>query len=313
MRNLSTFRRQCVPVLLAFLLLHVAAFPQEAAKDGQAGPCFLWKATAGAGTVYLLGSFHVTPKDFYPLPAAMEEAFKAAKFLVVECNVKNLDQEKAQKLMEEKGALPGDETLSKKLSKETLKTLEDYCTQNGVPLAAFEKLKPWVVNMTVQILEIHKLGYDEKLGIDLHFLDEAGDKQILELESPEAQIQLMAGFSDDLQEKILKQSLEDLAEVKVDINTAFKAWKKGDAAAMEEVVLAKNLRKHPELKPVFTAMLDERNLKMLEKIEGYLKGPDTYFVVIGAGHLLGAKGLLNLLKQKGCKVEQMQTAKGPGQ
>ena len=43
---------------------------------------------------------------------------------------------------------------------------------------------------------------------------------------------------------------------------------------------------------------------MASKIEGYLKTKETYFVVVGAGHLVGSKGIIQMLKEKGYSVEQ---------
>jgi uncharacterized protein len=44
---------------------------------------------------------------------------------------------------------------------------------------------------------------------------------------------------------------------------------------------------------------------MVAKIEGYLKSKTGYFVVVGAGHLVGEKGIITLLQKKGYKVEQL--------
>jgi uncharacterized protein YbaP (TraB family) len=44
---------------------------------------------------------------------------------------------------------------------------------------------------------------------------------------------------------------------------------------------------------------------MVSKIEDYLRTGETHFVVVGAGHLLGEKGIINLLRQKGYQIEQL--------
>ncbi|MNO04822.1 TraB family protein [compost metagenome] len=51
-------------------------------------------------------------------------------------------------------------------------------------------------------------------------------------------------------------------------------------------------------------MLVDRNVKMTEKIEGYLKGKDssTYMIAVGAAHMLGEKGIVTLLQEKGYTV-----------
>ena len=44
---------------------------------------------------------------------------------------------------------------------------------------------------------------------------------------------------------------------------------------------------------------------MVEKIEGYLEEDETYFVIIGAGHLVGKKGIIEILEDKGYTVKQL--------
>jgi uncharacterized protein len=52
-------------------------------------------------------------------------------------------------------------------------------------------------------------------------------------------------------------------------------------------------------------LIDARNLNWVPKIDGYLNSGQTYFVVVGAGHMAGPNGLLALLKARGCKIEQL--------
>jgi hypothetical protein len=44
---------------------------------------------------------------------------------------------------------------------------------------------------------------------------------------------------------------------------------------------------------------------MASKIEDFLKTKETYFVIVGAGHLVGEKGMVEILKKKGYQVDQM--------
>ena len=52
-------------------------------------------------------------------------------------------------------------------------------------------------------------------------------------------------------------------------------------------------------------MLDERNITMAEMIEEFLADDETYFVVVGAGHLVGDNGLINILDERGYVTEQL--------
>jgi len=59
------------------------------------------------------------------------------------------------------------------------------------------------------------------------------------------------------------------------------------------------------LAPIVVKLFDERNMRMTSKIEGYLNSSGSYFVIVGAGHLVGKRGIVELLKNKGYGVEQL--------
>jgi len=66
----------------------------------------------------------------------------------------------------------------------------------------------------------------------------------------------------------------------------------------------KRLKEDQRVYPFYEKFLYRRNQDMVSKIESYLKTGGTYFVVIGAAHLIGEKGIIQILKAKGHKVQQ---------
>ncbi|MEW6002985.1 MAG: TraB/GumN family protein, partial [Nitrospirota bacterium] len=56
---------------------------------------------------------------------------------------------------------------------------------------------------------------------------------------------------------------------------------------------------------VYEKLIFERNKNMTTKMEDFLKTEKTYFVIVGAGHLVGDKGILDLFIKKGYSVEQL--------
>ena len=55
---------------------------------------------------------------------------------------------------------------------------------------------------------------------------------------------------------------------------------------------------------MYEKLIYERNRTMAQKIEEFLKTKETYFVIVGAGHLVGEKGIVGILKKRGYRVEQ---------
>ncbi len=83
-----------------------------------------------------------------------------------------------------------------------------------------------------------------------------------------------------------------------------KEWQAGDSAAVEALIF-QSINEEPELMPVYEKLIDERNIQMAAKIEAFLKTNNRYFVVVGAGHLVGKGGIIDRLRKKGYVVEQM--------
>jgi uncharacterized protein YbaP (TraB family) len=298
-------KRQIRGLLAGLLILAMAAsvVPAQAqnAPAAKAHRLLLWKATSPTATVYLLGSIHVGDASMYPLPAAAESAFDSSKVLVVEVNLKNIDQAKGIKLVQDYGLYTGEDGLSKHVSKEIIASLNEFCDKAGLPKASFERLKPWVVAVTVVAISMKQAGEDPALGIDQHFLDETKAQRIDEMEPAEFQLSLLSGASDQEQQELLASSLSQAGKAKDFMKKMQDAYLSGDADRLQALVheqesLPKALSKK---------LVDERNTSMAEKIDGYLKGKEQVFVVVGAAHLLGDVGIVKLLKNKGYKVEQV--------
>ncbi len=154
-------------------------------------------------------------------------------------------------------------------------------------------------------VEFLKLGFDPNYGIDKHFLSKAaGKKQIVELESVDYQINLLSKLSDQDQELFLVLSFEDLDTFGRDVDKFLQAWASGNTKEIERI-MTRSVTEDSRLSPIYQIIIDDRNKNMASKIEDFLKTKETYFVIVGAGHLVGEKGIVEILKKKGYQVDQM--------
>ncbi|MBY0550073.1 MAG: TraB/GumN family protein [Candidatus Obscuribacterales bacterium] len=290
---------------------HSTSAKTPAAKDSAgytAGtPEFLWKVTSDKGTAYLIGTLHMVRGSFYPLPKEMETAFHQSEFLVLEIDLSKTDPSVMQKLLATKGIYPSGDSLSKHLTEASRKALSEYLTRQGQPIAAYDKMRPWLVALLLTKGELQKMGFQPELGIDQHFLHEARatEKKVLGLETEEFQISLLAGFPDDLQDEMLRLTLLEVKELRTVADDMMAKWRAGDDKGLD-FVLTKDTRKHPELQPVQEKMLYERNVTMTAKIEEMLATGKTHFVAVGSGHMVGEKGIIASLRKKGYQVEQVK-------
>ena len=277
---------------------------QNAPAAGKTGP--FWKATSGGNTIYLLGSIHAGSKGMYPLPKEFEDAFAASSTLIVEVDVNKVDKQKMQAMMLSKGMYAGDDSLWDHVSPETRKLVEQFCDKYQLPAGSFANLKPWAVAISASLLPMVKAGMDPSLGVDQHFLDKVDQggkkKTVVEIESAEGQLNLISGFSEELQEKLLALALEQ-SNKPLEIKKLEDLWMSGDVAGVEAAM--KEDAGPPEFEK---AMVHDRNPHMADVAEQYLKGKDQAFLVVGVAHMIGTDGVVSLLEKRGYKIEQVTLA-----
>jgi uncharacterized protein YbaP (TraB family) len=304
-RIARSFGKPMVPLIIAFFLLALAgtlASAESAFSYSQKS--FLWKVQSSHSTVYLLGSIHFLKEDVYPLNQAIEDAYDSSDRLVVEADVNDLDKLDV-KTLADKAFYRNDDRVEKHVSPETYRLIRQESKTLDMPIELIQMQKPWFLALSFEATELMRLGYDPQYGVDFHFLTRArGKKEILELESLDEQLSLLSGYSDKEQEQFLLYTLNTLSSMAGQVESMVRAWTSGDAQALESII-ADAVQPDTSLAPVLEKLFDERNVKMASKIEEYLNSNGTYFVIVGAGHLVGKKGIVELIKSMGYVVEQL--------
>jgi uncharacterized protein YbaP (TraB family) len=282
------------------LLAAGTAFAQGSASHKN----MLWRVESGGNVVYLLGSVHILPKSMYPLSPVIERAFDSAEKVTFEINLDSVNQASNATSLIAKGMFNDGRTLKKVLSKSTYHLAERRLKKEGYDIAMFNQFKPWVVAFMLTSVEGTKEGFDPQYGIDFYFhrkADSAG-KPVLGLETIDDQLNVFATMPEQTQEEFLRQMLTN-ADADKEMDIILDAWKKGEPSALEEL-----LRRYTSNDTLlYEAMLFRRNRNWIPIIEGYLHDPDThrYLVVVGSLHLVGNRGVVEMLRSKGYKVEQM--------
>jgi len=308
MKRLSFPPSSLVLVVLALLGVGCATTPAAAPYvPVDTGNAFLWevKGAHGGGTAYLVGSIHMGKAGALALPPSMEAAFARADVLAVEVDTTRTDAEAMQKLVRELGMFPEGQGLSTRLDSATLALLGRMTLRLGVQQASIERLKPWLAGMVLTNLEFQKAGYEQGNGVDRAFLDRAhaNHKRVVELESADSQLRMLAGTPDALQDLMLRDQLRREKSPAEILETLTAAWQAGDAAGMTGLLL--DGANDPTYRPVYERVFFERNVQMAAKLEGMLSQPGTHLMVVGAGHVVGPEGIVALLQKKGHAVRQL--------
>lgn len=266
-----------------------------------------WRASSDSATVYLLGSMHFGHPTFFPLPKHVDQAFASAEVLAVEVNIDSISPAKATQAIVKYGQLPRGQSLQQVLSEEVYEKLAKYSAESGVPLSAFSRFQPWFVALQLVEAEIRQTDLRQDLGIDLYFIQRAaGQQRIDELETLESQLSLFGGLSLEQQELFLEQTLQDLGQSDEYLEKMASAWRRGDLPQLEALLIEPFAYQDDEdSTKFFHKVFTERNYAMSDAVNTYLEGSETVFFVVGAGHMVGDKGIVQLLQNRGVRVERL--------
>jgi uncharacterized protein len=282
-------------LLFCYLLVSGAGEAQEKS--------FLWQVRSNKSHIYILGSIHLLKKDNYPLKNAIEKAFDGSHKLVFEIDLKNADAATVQRVTLEKGGHRDGTALQQNISPETYSLAEKQAKELGIDIRALSALKPWLVALTLTTLKLQKLGFSPNSGVDRYLAERASKsgKTTAGLETPAFQIGLLDQLSKPDQEAMLRQTITEMELLDKGLERIVQFWESGDVQSLEELLLS-GMRGYPE---VHQKIIIDRNRRWLPQIEKMLQESETTLVVVGAAHLVGKEGVIELLKARGYTVEQL--------
>ena len=283
---------------------------------------FLWEVSDENNTVYLLGTLHIGKSEVYPLSKGLREAIEVSDKVAFEVDLAN--QEGMQYLAQKQMYLDGT-TLENHIDEETYKRIVTLMEQYGVPEEQTKCFKPWALSNTLTVLASQDTDSIETVGtypvIDDYVYSKAllEDKEILEIEGYVFQADLLDGIPEDYQIESLKAGLDmieavqdgevstegDTNEVEL-MNQWIKVMKVRDIKGFEASYPKDAGIKSGDI--MTKALFEGRDSHMTKKVVEYLNDETNanYLVAVGAGHMIGKKGIIQQLKELGYTVNVVE-------
>ncbi|MFN2542473.1 MAG: TraB/GumN family protein [Chthoniobacterales bacterium] len=287
------------PLLWRLLLLTSLTGTFSPLQKAVAASC-VWKVTGpNGGTLYLGGSVHVLRPTDYPLPAAYNYAFDASTRLVFEMDPKDL--RRAAKGMVKAGEYPKQDSLKNHVDRRTYDYLRRFFALLPVAEDKFSRYRPWFLAMLLESMALHE--FSRQLGVE-SFLERraaANLKPVSGLESLRETVERYSKLSDRQSEALLLLTFIPAQSGANQSSGMLEAWRRGDVDALAQAG-QDAYRDFPSLRE---RIVTARNRNWLPKLESFLHGRETCFVVVGAGHVGGAEGLLSILRARGYRIEQL--------
>jgi uncharacterized protein len=263
----------------------------------------VWAVRGTHNIVYLAGSIHMLPADDAALPAGFARAYADSTRLVMELDLGKFDPMEALAWMMDHGTLPAGTTLRGVLGERRYGRVSAAAATFGMPMAGLDSLAPWVVGIQITDLAYEHEGFDPEQGVEEQLVRraQADHKPTAGLETLPEELGSLSSLSSADQVRMLDQTIDDLKDLKSEMHGVTSAWRSGDAARLA-ALLSTEYATFPALyKPLVT----DRNRRWMPQMEELLRANDNSLVVVGALHLVGTGGLLELLRGKGYTITQL--------
>lgn len=266
----------------------------------------LWKVTDNnrGKTSYVFGTHHFAPLSLLDSIKGLDAAMQNADKVYGELDMQAAMDPSAMMGMQQMIMAPADSTIDKVLTAKQLADLNMAWAKYGtdeVPMEALYMLKPAGLSTQLAALMSAKVLPDMNVGqgIDneLQVRARKAGKQVAGLETMEFQTNMLLGDPISKQAEDLMETIEDIdaeAGKLVRLTNAYLAQNYKDI----ETICAESVLKNPESAE---KMIISRNNNWMKQLEPEMKNTNL-LVVVGAGHLVGDKGILNQLKQAGYTV-----------
>ncbi len=259
----------------------------------------VWALHGAHNTVYLAESVHLLKPGESTLPAGFARAYEDSTQLVMEMDLAKLDTGNISAWMLEHGRYPQGQSMTQALGPERFARVAAQAESLGLPLPLEQLavLRPWVVALTLTDLMYLQLGYDPQSGVEEQLLAWArrDGRATAGLETLDEELGQLEHLSAEDQARFLELTLQDLKDTRTETDQMLGAWRSGNTTELA-AQLTDAYQQFPELYRVLVA---ERNRRWLPQIRGYLGADHNVLIVVGALHVVGKGGLLDLLRSAG--------------
>ena len=263
---------------------------------------------------YIVGTYHLAPASFADSIPGMRKAMADCQQTYGELVMEEMLGADSVAVMQQAMMLPEGMTLEKLLTADEMGRLNAYMKEllgmdmtNPMLKQQMGKMSPRALSTTLSLLTFMKRTgrLDVQNGIDNYFQKEAlaQGKGIGGLETMAFQIKtLFQGMTLERQKELLMCQVDNAAFMDEMTDRVVTAYFAQDINAIMEAMDAKLHNSCDDSPEEKAAVIDNRNADWLTKMPAIMAQKPTLFAV-GAGHLPGEKGVLNLLRKAGYKVE----------
>lgn len=262
----------------------------------------LWEISGNGLTSnsWLFGTIHMIPEQDFFLTEPIEDAFSKSKKVVFEIDTDDMFDLTSQFSLIMKSFMNGGVKLNDLLNEEDYKLVSDHFDKMGLPLLIFGRVKPMILSifasedfanptdgMNMESIKSYELEFAEMAKKD--------EKTIEGLETVQFQMSMFDSIPYKDQAEMLVQTIKGEKVADDNFDEMVELYKNQDLIGLQKLIANGEddfMSKYDEI------LLGNRNKNWIEPMKEYMNQQTTFFAV-GAGHLLGENGVINLLRLQG--------------
>jgi uncharacterized protein len=261
---------------------------------------------------YLFGTMHVTDERINMLPTAVKTALTNSRRVALE--IDDFSQARMSEAMLAAGKLmllPEPSRLNALLSDEEFAKVSGLFRRAGLPIELAIRLRPWVAVMLLSLSDCEKGRVaNGALPLDARLAQfaEARGVGVFGLETVERQFKALAAVPDNDQLAVLKATLKLYDRIDDLMETTIQLYLKRQLGAIWplQLALAERLGHSPQIFESFAqSLIISRNITMRDRALSHLAGGGI-FIAVGALHLPGKQGLVQLIREAGYTVTSIE-------
>jgi uncharacterized protein YbaP (TraB family) len=296
-QNALKVHRSGSAVLLVGLLFFLLVVSLQASEDKNYG--LLWEVSKpGSEAAYLFGTIHSEDPEVLKLAQPVQQAIDRSVTVVLEMllDVEAMMYSSVAMLMPDGRVLSG--IIGEPLFQQTALAIQS----RGIPEIVLERMKPWAAAVTLS-MPASKTGQVLDMMLYQDALQQG--KVVHGLETIQEQLNVFESLSEADQISMLEEAVENFPDLDAMYADLLDAYKQRDLAGLMALNEASMKAGDPQLADEFQQrLIIDRNHRMSERMQQYLR-QGKVFVAVGALHLPGEDGLLNLLEQQGYTVRRL--------
>ncbi len=247
---------------------------------------------------YLFGTFHLLCKDDIHFSEQLKKSLQSSNEVYME-----MDMDDPSTMFS--GLLYMNMKNGKKLkdlyTEDEYKKVENYFTDSlGMPMMMFQTIKPYFL---VAMLYPKMMKCKTASGVEeeLMKLAKENKKEIKGLETMQFQASVFDSIPYEWQAKELLKNIDSFSMYKNEFDTMVLQYKNQQLSAMEKLLAKSEFGSDEKYEDI---LLTKRNKNWVNQLKNIMN-KESVFVAVGTGHLVGDKGLINLLRKEGYTVEPM--------